>query len=634
MTKKQKRNLKKIIISFICFIVLAILDHLLPNKIEGLLPFKYGWILSFVLYFSLYIYIARDVLIKCFKNLKNGHVFDENFLMSVATIGAFGLGIYNAIRGVEIEGFDEGVAVIIFYQVGEWFQKYAVGKSRKSITALMDIRPDFANVIRDDEVLTVSPDDVKIDEIILVKPGEKVPLDGIVIEGSSSLDTKSLTGESLPRDINVGETIISGSVNLTTQIKIKVTKVFYDSTVSKILDLVENASNKKSKTEEFITKFAKWYTPFVCYSALALIIIPSVIGGHFDIWLYRGLSFLVVSCPCALVISIPLSFVAGIGAASKYGILVKGSNFVEAFNRSNIFVFDKTGTITKGNFAITSIEPKEAKDEILKYAAIAENNSSHPIARSIVSAYGLDVNSDYVLTNVAGRGIIASGEHTILCGNAKLLYENNISFVETDKIGTVVYVAKDNEFLGTIVIADEIKEEAKETIKELNKMGAKTVMLTGDSMHIAESVAKEVGFSEVRSELLPQNKVEEVEKLLASKKERDILCFVGDGINDAPVLTRSDIGIAMGGVGSDAAIEASDIVLMNDDLRGLSLAKKIARKTMFICNENIYFALGIKLLVLIFSALGITGMWVAVFGDVGVSILAILNAMRCNSKYN
>lgn len=588
------------------------LDSLIPNP-------KINWILPTTLYLFIYIFIAYDVLWRAIRNILHGQVFDENFLMCIATIGAFA-----------IRSFDEAVAVILFYQVGEFFQSYAVGKSRKSIASLMDIRPDFANVLREGEIFTIDPEEVELDEIIIVQPGEKIPLDGKIIKGSSTLDTKALTGESLPREVYEGQEVISGCVNMSQTLHIKVTKLFYDSTVSKILELVENASEHKSKAENFITKFAKYYTPTVVLSALLLVVIPGAITQNWLDWLYRALNFLVVSCPCALVISIPLSFFAGIGAASKKGILIKGSNYLEQLHKANIYVFDKTGTLTKGNFVVTRVFPEENKEEILRLAAIAEAGSNHPIAQSILKLVEVK-ETGYTIENIAGYGIVAKKEDIILCGNDKLMEQRNISYVKEMGIGTVVYVAKNDKFIGSILISDEIKEETEAVIRSLNKMGGKTIMLTGDNEAIAQHVSKQIGVTEFKASLLPQNKVEEVEKLLAAKKEKDLLCFIGDGINDAPVLMRSDIGISMGGVGSDAAIEASDIVLMKDDLRGISTAKRIARKTMTIVIENIVFALGIKIAVLILSAIGISNMWLGVLADVGVAILAILNAMRCGN---
>lgn len=648
MSKKQKKQLKRIIIALTCFCLLMIVDKVLslgfkdkfPLGIASLIPNDYGWLLTFSLFFLVYIYIGHDVLRKAFINILHGQMLDENFLMCVATIGAFGLGIYTGITTHDPEGFDEGCAVLLFYQVGEFFQSYAVGKSRKEISSLMDIRPDFANLKNENgEFVEVSPEEVKLNDIIQVKPGEKIPLDGVIIEGSSSLDTKALTGESLPRDVSVNDNVISGSINLNSTILVRVEKEFYDSTVSKILDLVENASSQKSRSENFITKFSKYYTPIVVFSALVLAIIPPLIYTFMDdystwtTWIYRALSFLVVSCPCALVISVPLSFFAGIGYASKKGILVKGSIHLERFNDVSTFIFDKTGTLTKGNFVVTHVYPEEKKEEILRLASISESQSNHPIARSIKKAYGKEISNDnYVLTNIAGKGIKAVNEETIFCGNEKLMLDENINFTKAHELGTIVYVAKNKEFIGYIVIEDEIKDDAKETIDYLNKIGAKTIMLTGDNEAIASSVASKLGLTTYKASLLPQDKVKELDLILKEKKDKELVAFVGDGINDAPSLVKSDIGISMGGVGSDAAIEASDIVLMHDDLKSIVEAKKIARKTMRIVFENIIFALGIKVIILVLSALGITNMWIAVFGDVGVAVLAILNAMRVNSK--
>lgn len=632
MTRRQKKNLIRILVALTAFLAIFIADKVVA--LDGVFGGKYGWLLPFALYLAVYIVIGYDVLWKAVRNIANGQVFDENFLMCVATLGAFALAIYRGVAGLEIEGFDEACAVLLFYQVGEWFQSYATGKSRKSISSLMDIRPDYANVKREDGTQTVDPSEVNVGDVIVVTAGEKIPLDGVVVKGATTLDTKALTGESLPRDVGEGGEVISGCVNLTSQIEVRVTKVFYDSTVSKILNLVENASSQKSKAENFITKFAKYYTPAVVAVAVLLAVVFGAVTSDWSTGAYRGLSFLVVSCPCALVISIPLSFFAGIGAASRYGILVKGSNYLEKFNKANTFVFDKTGTLTKGNFAVTKVSPESDRDTVLRLAAIAEQNSTHPIARSIVSAYGGQADDGYTLTNVAGAGVVAtSGDDTILCGNDKLMAQNGIEYEKEDGLGTVVYVAHNGKFVGSLLIADEIKEESRQVISELNGMGCKTVMLTGDNEAIAQSVANRIGLTGYKASLLPQNKVEEVESLLTAKDKNDVLCFVGDGINDAPVLMRSDIGIAMGGVGSDAAIEASDIVLMKDDLKGLPLAKRITKKTMAIVFENIWFSLIVKLAILVLSAFGITNMWVAVFGDVGVAVLAILNAMRVNSKY-
>lgn len=627
LSRRERKNLIRIVVALAAFAAIFIADRAvgLADVFGG----RYGWLFPFALYLAVYLLIGYDVLWRAVRNIAHGQVFDENFLMCIATLGAFALAIYRGAAGMEIEGFDEACAVLLFYQVGEWFQSYATGKSRKSISALMDIRPDYANVLRGEEAETVDPSEVAVGEIILVNPGEKIPLDGVVTEGASSLDTKALTGESLPRDVAEGAEVVSGSVNLTSQIKIRVEKEFYDSTVSKILDLVENASEQKSRAENFITRFAKYYTPAVVVTALLLAVIPGAVTGDWSTWIYRALSFLVVSCPCALVISVPLSFFAGIGAASKCGILVKGSNYLEKFDKAKTFVFDKTGTLTKGNFAVAAAVPEENGDEILRLAAIAERDSDHPIARSIAEKYGKKTEGGYTLTNVAGEGVVAEkGSDTILCGNEKLMERYGIACAESEATGTVVHVAHCGDYKGYLVIEDEVKPEAAGVIAELNAMGCRTVMLTGDNERVAAAVAKKTGVTEHRSSLLPQNKVGEVERLLSEKKRSEALCFVGDGINDAPVLMRSDIGIAMGGVGSDAAIEASDVVLMQDDLRGIPTAKRIARKTMAIVLQNIVFALAVKAVILVLSAFGITNMWAAVFGDVGVAVLAILNAMR------
>lgn len=635
MSQKEKKNLARILVALVLFAAIFTADKIV--YLGGVFQGPAAWVFPFCLYLVVYLIIGYDVLWRAARNILHGQVLDENFLMCLATLGAFALAIYRGVTMPDnIEGFDEACAVLLFYQIGEFFQDYATGKSRRSISSLMDIRPDYANVKRDGKVERVDPDQVKVGEIIVINPGEKVPLDGVIVKGTSTLDTKALTGESLPREADTGSEIISGCVNITSQLEVRVTKEFYDSTVSKILELVENASEQKSKAENFITKFAKYYTPVVVGVAVLLAVVPGLITRDWSTWVYRALSFLVVSCPCALVISIPLSFFAGIGAASRYGILIKGSNYLEKFNKANTFVFDKTGTLTKGNFAVAKITPAENADaeEVLRLAAIAEQDSSHPIAKSIVARYGKPVSGGYTLTNIAGEGISAAdGENTILCGNARLMERNGIPYREEKGTGTVVYVAKNGEFLGSILIADEVKPESKEVIGSLGNMGCKTVMLTGDNESIAREVAAELGLTGYKASLLPQNKVEEVEKLLREKGEKEALCFVGDGINDAPVLMRSDIGIAMGGAGSDAAIEASDIVLMQDDLRGIALAKKIAKKTMTIVMENIVFSIAVKIAILILSAFGITNMWAAVFGDVGVAIIAILNAMRVNSKY-
>ena len=652
MSKKLKRNLKRIIIALSLFFIVLITNIVLKNVFTASFPKglasitkndSFGFLIPFILYFAIYIYIGYDVLKKSLINIIHGQVFDENFLMAIATLGAFGLGIYTGITTGEPEGFDEACAVLLFYQVGEWFQGFAAGKSRKSIKELMDMRPDYANLKKDDEFVMVDPSEVNVGDIIQIKPGEKIPLDGIIIKGDSTLDTKALTGESLPQEVMVGSSVISGTVNLTKTILVKTTKAFGDSTVSKILDLVENASNEKSKSEAFITKFAKYYTPIVVVLALFLAILPPIIIGfkdnnwnEFSTWIYRSLSFLVVSCPCALVISVPMSFFSGLGGASRNGVLIKGSIHLERFDKANIFVFDKTGTLTKGNFAIKKIFPLDREEEILKLAYVAEKDSNHPIAVSIKNrclSDGLDNKQNYNLENISGKGIKATlNDDVILVGNTKLLESFNIKYDNVVEAGTIVYVAHNNEYVGYILIEDEIKEDAVETIHYLNSIGARTVMLTGDNDTIAKSVALSLSLKDYKASLLPQNKVEEVDKLLNEKNKDDLLCFVGDGINDAPVIMKSDIGISMGGVGSDAAIEASDVVLMHDNLSSIITAKKVARKTMRIVYENIVFALFIKVLILILAALGIANMWLSVFGDVGVAVIAILNAMRANSK--
>lgn len=624
LSKKQKKELIRIIIALVLFIVLLIIDKVL--NLETIIPNanNYGWLLPFFLYLSLYLYIGYDVLYKAIRNIFHGEIFDENFLMCLATIGAFG-----------IKEFSEGVAVLLLYQIGEWFQDYAVKKSRKSISSLMDIRPDYANLVKDNgKVVEVDPNELKVDDFILIKPGEKVPVDGIIVEGTSSLDTKALTGESLPFDVNVNSKVISGSINLTGLIKVKVEKKFQDSTVSKILDLVENASSKKSKSENFITKFAKIYTPLVVLGAVLLVIIGGAITNEWIAWLERSLNFLVVACPCALVISVPLSFFAGIGCASKYGILIKGSSYVEKLNKANVFIFDKTGTLTKGNFVISKIYPENKKDEILKYAAICEYNSNHPIALAIKKSYTFEVDNTYDLIDVAGKGLIAKKDNELIfAGNNKLMLDYNINVPNINEIGTTVYIAKNNQFIGYLVVSDEIKEDSKKLIKYLKQNNIKTIMFTGDNEKIASSVANELCISEYKASLLPQNKAEELKNMLNNKNKNDVICFVGDGINDAPSLMMSDIGISMGGIGSDAAIEASDIVLMHDDLDSLIIAKKIAKKTLLIVKENIIFAILIKVLVLILSICGYAFMWLAICADVGVCLLAILNSLRANSKY-
>ena len=619
MTKKQKKAMIRIIIA----VVLVGLISLLPVK---------GYI-RFALFMIPYLVIGYDILRKAVKGIMNRQVFDENFLMAVATIGAIALGDYT-----------EGVAVMIFYQIGELFQSYAVGKSRRNISELMDIRPDYANVETENgELEQVDPDEVEIGSVIVVQPGEKVPIDGVIIEGKSTLNTSALTGESLPREAEVDDEIVSGCINMTGVLRIKTTKEFGESTVSKILDMVENASSRKSRSENFISKFAHYYTPIVCYCAAALAVLPPLVSILFlhiapdwGEWIFRALTFLVISCPCALVISIPLSFFAGIGGASRSGVLVKGSNYMETLAQTSCVVFDKTGTLTQGVFEVSSIYPEGmSEDQLLEYAALAESYSGHPISRSLQKAYGKGIDKNRIadVEEISGNGIKAAIDgKEVSVGNDKLMKKRGVSYQELNEVGTVVYVAVDQIFAGSILISDQPKPTAAAAIKALNKAGIrKTVMLTGDRRNVAGHVAKELGISEYYAELLPADKVSGVEKLLAGQRSREKLAFVGDGINDAPVLSRADIGIAMGAMGSDAAIEAADIVLMDDDPMKIAKAIKIARKCIRIVYENIYFAIGIKVICLILGALGIANMWAAIFADVGVMVIAVLNAIRALS---
>jgi len=619
MTKKQKKALIRIIIS----VALVGLISLLPVK---------GY-LRFGMFMIPYLVIGYDILRKAVKGIMNRQVFDENFLMAVATIGAIALGDYT-----------EGVAVMIFYQIGELFQSYAVGKSRRNISELMDIRPDYANIRTESgELEQVDPDEVEIGSIIVVQPGEKVPIDGIIVEGKSSLNTSALTGESLPRDAAAGDEIISGCINMTGVLEIKTTREFGESTVSKILDMVENASSRKSRSENFISKFAHYYTPIVCYLAAALAILPPLvsilflrIAPNWGEWIFRALTFLVISCPCALVISIPLSFFAGIGGASRSGVLVKGSNYLETLAQTSCVVFDKTGTLTQGVFAVTSVHPAGMTEaELLEYAALAESYSGHPISKSLQKAYGKSADQNRIgeVEEISGNGVkaVIDGKE-VAVGNDKLMKKLGVSYEESNEIGTIVHVAIDGKYAGNILISDQPKPTSAEAIKSLKKAGVrKTVMLTGDRRNVAEHVAKELGLTEYYAELLPADKVTSVEKLLAEQGSHDKLAFVGDGINDAPVLSRADIGIAMGAMGSDAAIEAADIVLMDDDPMKIVKAIKIARKCIRIVYENIYFAIGIKVICLILGALGIANMWAAIFADVGVMVIAVLNAIRALS---
>ena len=622
MTSKQKKMLYRIITAFVLFVVLMVLEH---TGVLEQLPSQW---LVFLIYLIPYLVIGYDIVYKAVRNISHGQVFDENFLMMVATFGAFG-----------VKEYSEAVAVMLFYQVGELFQNYAVGKSRQSISDMMNICPEYANIEEDGVLMQVDPDDVEVGSIIVVKPGERIPLDGIVVEGESLIDTAALTGESVPRSAKAGDEIISGCVNGSGTLKVKTTKEFDDSTVAKILELVENSSSRKSKSENFISKFAKYYTPVVCYGALALAFIPPIVllimgkPAMWGDWIYRALTFLVISCPCALVISIPLSFFAGIGGASNQGVLVKGSNYLETLAQTSYVVFDKTGTMTQGVFEVSGVHHNEISDEkLLEYAALAECSSSHPISKSLQKAYGKPIDRNRVtdIEEISGNGVTAKVDGiSVAAGNAKLMKRLGISYQECHHVGTVIHMAVDGKYEGHILISDILKPHAKEAIAELKKAGIKkTVMLTGDSKRVADQVAKELGIGEVYSELLPADKVSKVEELLHQKSEKEKLAFVGDGINDAPVLSRADIGIAMGALGSDAAIEAADIVLMDDDPLKISKAIKIARKCIHIVYENIYFAIGIKILCLILGALGIANMWMAIFADVGVMIIAVLNAIR------
>ena len=627
MTKKQRKMLIRIIV---CAVMLIALQFISVAGIPEL-----------ILYLAAYLIIGYDILKKAGKGILNKQVFDENFLMSIATVGAF-------VQAISTRSGDyvEGIAVMLFYQIGELFQSYAVGKSRANISALMDIRPDYANIEVNGKLEQVDPDEVSIGSIIIVQPGEKVPLDGIIIDGNSSLNTSALTGESMPRDVKEGDEIISGCINMTGVLKIQTTKEFGESTVSKILDLVENASSRKSKSEDFISRFAKIYTPAVCYSALALAVLPPIIRMAFlglpaqwGVWTYRALTFLVVSCPCALVISIPLSFFAGIGGASKEGVLVKGSNYLEALSQAKYIVFDKTGTLTQGVFEVTGVHHNSLKDStLLEYAALAECASSHPISKSLQKAYGKEIDRSRVtnIEEISGHGIIAQVDgKSIAAGNSKLMKKLGIPYDDCHSVGTIIHMAIDHEYAGHIVISDVVKPHSKEAIAELKKAGVKkTIMLTGDADRVAKQVAADLGVDEVHSELLPSDKVSEVEKLLSMKSEKENLAFVGDGINDAPVLTRADIGIAMGAMGSDAAIEAADVVLMDDNPLQIAKAIKISRKCIRIVKQNIVLALIVKFACLALSAVGIANMWFAIFADVGVMIISVLNAIRALKVHN
>ena len=629
MTKKQKVMLWRILAATVLLLGLQSLG----TSVFDSLGSSGRW-LRLALYLVDYLVIGYDILRKAYKGIRNGQVFDENFLMAVATLGALALAVY------ENGDYLESIAVMLFYQVGEWFQSYAVGKSRRNISDLMDIRPDYANVERDGKLEQVDPDEVDIGSIIVVQPGEKVPIDGTVVEGASTLNTAALTGESLPREVQTGDAIISGCINMTGLLKIQTTKAFGESTVSKILDLVENASSRKSKSEDFISRFARIYTPAVCYAALALAILPPLVlmlglgqSPAWETWIYRALTFLVASCPCALVISIPLSFFAGIGGASKAGVLVKGSNYLESLSQTRIVVFDKTGTLTQGVFEVNGIHHNEIENaKLVEYAALAESASSHPISKSLQRAYGKEIDRSRVsqIQEISGNGVTAVvDDHTVAAGNDKLMDRLGIPYISCHSVGTIIHMAIDGQYAGHIVISDLIKPTSRQAIQALKSAGVyKTVMLTGDAKQVADQVAEELGVDQVYSQLLPADKVEKVEELLARKRGKEKLAFVGDGINDAPVLGRADIGIAMGAMGSDAAIEAADVVLMDDDPMQIAKAIKISRKCLGIVYQNIVVAIGIKLLCLVLVALGFANMWLAVFADVGVMILAVLNAIR------
>lgn len=621
MTAKQKKMLIRIIIASVLLVALAL------SPITGYL--------RLALFLIPYFIVGYDILLKAAKGIANGRVFDENLLMTVATLGAIAIALYD-----NTGDYTEAVAVMLFYQIGEWFQAYAVGKSRKNISELMDIRPDYANIEQNGQLEKVDPDEVEIGSVIVVQPGEKVPIDGVVLEGQSSLNTSALTGESLPRNVEVGDEITSGCINLSGLLKIRTTKLFGDSTVSQILELVENASSRKSRSEAFITRFARVYTPIVFFSALALAVIPPLVrlfglglDAQWDDWIYRALVFLVISCPCALVISIPLSFFAGIGGASNQGILVKGSNYLENLSETKVLVFDKTGTLTEGVFEVVGVHHNKIEEKkLLEFAALAESASSHPISKSLQKAYGLPLNRNRVkdIREISGQGVIAKVDDVeVAAGNEKLMKSLNVQAIPCHSVGTIVHIAINREYSGHIVISDRIKAHAKEAIRQVKLAGIqKTVMLSGDSRKVAEHVAKELGIDEVRSELMPADKVRIVEELLEQNKSRGKLAFVGDGINDAPVLSRADLGIAMGAMGSDAAIEAADVVLMDDDPLKIAKGIKISRKCLAIVKENIWFAIGIKVACLILGAFGIANMWMAIFADVGVMILAVLNAIR------
>lgn len=611
MNRKQKKNLARIIVSAVLLIVLAVIEHI----------FKPAWYIMLIAFFVPYLIIGYDVLKNAIRNIVRGQVFDENFLMALATVGAFAT-----------QQFEEAVFVMLFYQIGEFFQSKAVEKSRKSISELMEIRPDYANIEKDGKIIQVDPDEVAVDDIIIIKAGEKIPLDAVVVEGSSNINTVALTGEALPRSVSVGDKVISGCVNIDGLIKVRVTSEFTESTVAKILELIEESACNKARSENFITKFARYYTPIVVISAVVLAFVPPIFLGNFKEWIMRALTFLVISCPCALVISVPLSFFGGIGGASKKGILIKGSSYLEDLAKCEIAVFDKTGTLTEGTFEVAAVFPENITEEqLVKICATVEAFSDHPIAKSVKSYYGKEIDTSAItqVNEIVGHGIKATlGEHIVLAGNGRLMEKYNVNYSKCELIGTHLYLAVDNRYVGCIVISDKIKSNSKDTVSVLKALGCKTVMLTGDKDDVGKAVASEIGIDEVHTELLPVDKVRIVEQLFERKSNHGKLLFAGDGINDAPVLSRADIGVAMGGIGSDASIEAADIVIMDDDIGKIGTAMNISKHTLKIVRQNIVFALGIKILFLILGALGISNMWMAVFADVGVSVIAILNAMR------
>lgn len=629
LSKSEKRNLIRLVIAGLLFVVLFVLDHLFPLYSLTVL----GWVLPFTLFFSLFLFVGYDVLLKAIKGVLNGQAFDENFLMTVASLSAFVLSIIKGVNGFSPDEFSEGVAVVLFYQIGEFFTSFSVNRSRKNIKAVLNLRPTVAHLLTNGTEKTISPKEVKVGDCIVVYPGEKIPLDGIITSGFSTLDVSSLTGESVPRDVNVGDEVLSGSVVLSSQIIIKVSKAYKNSTVCKILDLIENASDKKSNTERFITRFARFYTPIVVILSIFVAIVPSLFTGLWGVWIYRALSFLVVSCPCALVISIPLSFFISLGTLSKNGILIKGSNYLEKLSKSKTFVFDKTGTLTEGKFSIVEVYPNSIRDEVLRLCCIAEHNSSHPIAKSIIKQSNLSYDTSYEHTLFSGLGVVAKkGDDFIVCGSYEFLKSFDVENIKTaDCQNTVVYVAKNRSFVGYVLLEDKIKESSYDIINYLNSSNCSSFLLSGDKEQIVKEVSKKLNISYFSS-LLPHQKVEKLEEI--KNKSYTPVCFIGDGINDSPSLSCADVGISMGISGADSSVELSDVVLMKDDLKDLKKAIKVSKKTRFVTTQNIVFSLGIKILILVLSVLGLTNLWISIFGDVGVLILAILNSLRCKKTPN